>query len=182
MYLTRFEINAARRGARDLLASPHRLHAAVLAAFPTAQREPTRGSDGGRILWRVDQRGHQTLLYLVSPHQPDLTHLVETAGWPATHTWDTRPYTPLLDRLTPGGHMGVPAHRQPRPQPPQDRHRATVPTVRRTSPPPNRRPGCSTAPDATASPSPDATRQGTRRRRPRTPNMAVHPRRTRPSH
>ncbi|MGH3757663.1 type I-E CRISPR-associated protein Cas6/Cse3/CasE [Actinophytocola sp.] len=99
MYLTRFEINTARRGARDLLASPHRLHAAILAAFPAAHREP---SARGRILWRVDQRSHQTLLYVVSAHQPDLTHLVETAGWPATHTWDTCPYNRLLDQLNPG--------------------------------------------------------------------------------
>jgi CRISPR system Cascade subunit CasE len=99
MYLTRFEINTVRRGARDLLASPHRMHAAVLAAFPSTQREPT---DAGRILWRVDARDRQTLLYIVSPYQPDLTHLVETAGWPATHTWDTRPYAALLDRLRSG--------------------------------------------------------------------------------
>lgn len=99
MYLTRFEINTARRGARDLLASPQRLHAAVLAAFPATHREP---GDTGRVLWRVDQRGQQTLLYLASPHEPDLTHLVETAGWPATHGWDTRPYAVLLDRLAPG--------------------------------------------------------------------------------
>lgn len=99
MYLTKFEINPARRGARDLLASPHRLHATVLAGFPAGHREPT---EHGRILWRVDQRSHQTLLYLVSPHQPDLTHLVETAGWPATQSWETRPYTPLQDRLAAG--------------------------------------------------------------------------------
>lgn len=99
MFLTRFELNTVRRGARHLLASPHRLHGAVLAAFPTNQREPTAQ---GRILWRLDQRSRQTLLYLVSPHQPDLTHLVETAGWPATQRWDTRPYTPLLDRLNSG--------------------------------------------------------------------------------
>ena len=100
MYLTRFEMNTARRGARDLFASPQRLHAAVLAAFPNSEREPT---DAGRILWRLDQRGHQTLLYVVSPHQPDLTHLVEAAGWPATQGWDTRSYLPLLDRLSVGG-------------------------------------------------------------------------------
>lgn len=100
MYLTRFEMNTVRRGTRDLLASPHRLHAAVLAAFPTGQREPT---DDGRILWRLDQRGHHTQLYIVSPHQPDLTHLVEAAGWPATQNWDTRSYAPLLDRLAVGG-------------------------------------------------------------------------------
>jgi CRISPR system Cascade subunit CasE len=99
MFLTRFELNTVRRGARHLLASPHRLHAAVLAAFPTSHREPTTQ---GRILWRLDQRSRQTLLYIVSPHQPDLTHLVEEAGWPATQQWDTRPYAPLLDRITPG--------------------------------------------------------------------------------
>jgi CRISPR system Cascade subunit CasE len=97
MYLTRFEINPRRRGARDLLASPQRMHAAVLAGFPSAQREPT---EHGRVLWRVDQRGSQTLLYVVSPHTPDLTHLVESAGWPTTSTWDTKPYAPLLDRLS----------------------------------------------------------------------------------
>lgn len=99
MYLTRFEINTARRGARALLASPHRLHGAVLHAFPGGQREPT---ERGRILWRIDQRGSQALLYVVSPHRPDLTHLVETAGWPATQGWDTRDYTPLLNRLDAG--------------------------------------------------------------------------------
>jgi CRISPR system Cascade subunit CasE len=98
-YLTRFEFNTARRGSRNLLASPQHLHAAVLAAFPSSHNQP---SDDGRVLWRLDQRPHQTLLYLVSPHQPDLTHLVEQAGWPHTHSWETRDYTPLLDHLAPG--------------------------------------------------------------------------------
>jgi CRISPR system Cascade subunit CasE len=99
MYLTRFEINSRRRGARDLLASPQRMHAAVLAAFPVALRDP---SDQGRVLWRVDQRDRQALLYIASPHQPDLTHLVEAAGWPTTRGWDSKPYAPLLDRLSAG--------------------------------------------------------------------------------
>lgn len=99
MFLTRFELNTARRGTRNLLTSPHRLHAAVLAAFPAGQREPT---EQGRILWRLDQRSQQSLLYIVSPHRPDLTHLVEAAGWPATQSWQTHSYAPLLDRLTTG--------------------------------------------------------------------------------
>ncbi|MFD8494829.1 type I-E CRISPR-associated protein Cas6/Cse3/CasE [Amycolatopsis sp. NPDC059657] len=99
MHLTRFEINAARRDARFLLASPQRMHAAVLASFPPAQREAT---EHGRVLWRVDERGNHTVLYLVSPFIPDLTHLVEQAGWPTTSTWQTRPYAPLLDRLERG--------------------------------------------------------------------------------
>lgn len=107
MYLTRFEFNTARRGARDLLASPHRLHGAVMHAFPAAQREPHRDpSAEGRILWRLDQqtdpRRSQALLYLVSPHEPDLTHIAEVAGRPTTQSWLTRPYQPLLDQLTTG--------------------------------------------------------------------------------
>jgi CRISPR system Cascade subunit CasE len=106
MYLTRFEINTARRGARSLLASPQRLHAAVLAAFPsTATAAPDR-DDAGRVLWRLDHHEHSALLYLVSPHRPDLTHLVEQAGWPTEHGWDTRDYTPLLDRLGSGQRWG----------------------------------------------------------------------------
>ncbi|CRK59255.1 CRISPR-associated protein, Cse3 family [Alloactinosynnema sp. L-07] len=99
MHLTRFEINTARRGARDLLASPQRMHAAVLASFPNHQRNATTE---GRVLWRVDHGHNQTLLYILSPHQPDLTHLVEQAGWPATHTWLTRPYANLLDGIDKG--------------------------------------------------------------------------------
>lgn len=98
MYLTRFEVNAARRAARALLASPQKLHAAVLAAFPSS----TVDDGEGRVLWRLDQRQHQVLLYLVSPGKPDLTHLVEEVGWPSTHGWDTRDYAALLDRLKTG--------------------------------------------------------------------------------
>ncbi|MEU4805066.1 type I-E CRISPR-associated protein Cas6/Cse3/CasE [Actinosynnema sp. NPDC023587] len=98
MYLTRFEINAARRAARSLLASPQKLHAAVMAAFPPSAPTPT----DGRVLWRVDRNQHQVLLYLVGPHRPDLTHLVEQVGWPTTHTWDTRDYQALLDRIEVG--------------------------------------------------------------------------------
>lgn len=99
MFLTRFEINTARRAARELLASPQKMHAAVLAGFPSIRR-PTDAD--GRVLWRLDQHRHQALLYLVSPTQPDLTHLVEAVGWPATQTWSTRHYTPFLDALTKG--------------------------------------------------------------------------------
>lgn len=101
MHLTRFEINPARRDARALLASPQKLHAAVLAAFPPRDTPPEQG----RVLWRIDRTGHRAALFIVSPHRPDLTHLVEQAGWPATDTtWDTRDYQPLLDRLDTGQH------------------------------------------------------------------------------
>lgn len=98
-YLTRMTINAARRDARRLLGSPQAMHAAVLAAFPA---RPAAGG-GSRVLWRLDagQDEHRPLLYLLSPDPPDLTHIVERAGWPTLgETWQTRDYQPLLDRLT----------------------------------------------------------------------------------
>lgn len=94
MHLTRFEINPARRDARSMLASPQRMHAAVLAAFPESR-------DDGRILWRLDEGRHDVVLYVVSPGKPDLTHLVETIGRP-TYGWQTGDYGPFLDRLVAG--------------------------------------------------------------------------------
>lgn len=97
MYLTRFSINTARRGARHLLASQQRMHAAVLWGFPPA-------ADPGRVLWRVDTDGPHSDLYVVSHARPDLTNLVEQAGWPTQpdRTWQTADYAPFLGRLAAG--------------------------------------------------------------------------------
>ncbi len=95
MYLTRFAVNTSRRGARRLLASPQRVHAAVLAGFPP-------DTDHGRVLWRLDEAEHRTDLFIVSRRRPDLTHLVEEAGWPTSSTWETASYQPFLDRLAIG--------------------------------------------------------------------------------
>ncbi|EGX58181.1 CRISPR-associated protein, Cse3 family [Streptomyces zinciresistens K42] len=98
MFLTRFRINTARMGARRLLTSPQSLHAAVMASF--AER-PDHQGDGPRVLWRLDQQSRsEVLLYIVSPGRPDLTHLVEQAGWPTTGGWQTKPYASFLTRLT----------------------------------------------------------------------------------
>ena len=94
MFLTRCELNPARRGARKLLGSPQAMHAAVMAAFP---RETA--SNGGRALWRVDEVRAGTYLYLVSPWKPDLTHVVEQAGWPTTSNWKTVDYEPPLNQV-----------------------------------------------------------------------------------
>lgn len=97
MFLTRMQINPARRGARRLLSSPQALHAAVLSGFADA-----RPTEEGRVLWRLDTHGrHRVLLYIVSPEKPDLTHLVEQAGWPTTEAWQTGAYDGLLDSLEP---------------------------------------------------------------------------------
>lgn len=107
-FLTRFRINTARPGARRLLSSPQAMHATVLASFPDLLPTSSAAPDGQRVLWRLDHRARaEVVLYLVSPNRPDLTHLVEQAGWPAVadpHNpgWQTRPYSPFLDRLTAG--------------------------------------------------------------------------------
>lgn len=101
MFLTRMHLNPARRGTHFLLASPQRLHAAVMCAFPPGTRV-----DGpeGRVLWRIDRGESPTVtLYVSSVGQPDLTHVVEQAGWPtAPNPWQSVDSSPLLSRLTAG--------------------------------------------------------------------------------
>lgn len=96
MFLTQMELHPGRRGTRFLLGSPQRMHAEVLAAFP-------RGADSGRVLWRLDaEANRRLLLYVVSAQKPDLTGIVEKAGWPATSTWRTAAYDSFLARITSG--------------------------------------------------------------------------------
>jgi CRISPR system Cascade subunit CasE len=107
MYLTRFDVNLARRGTQRLLGSPQAMHAAVLASF--APQSPEAGPREGlaRVLWRIDRTGKTAAqLYIASPTMPDLTHLVEQAGWPTTQTWQSRDYSTLLDRLEEGQQWG----------------------------------------------------------------------------
>jgi CRISPR system Cascade subunit CasE len=99
-HLTRFRLNTARLGARRLLSSPQVLHAAVMSSFAEI---PPPGGDGPRVLWRIDRNSRaETYLYIVSLAEPDLSHLVEQAGWPTTGRWETHDYEPLLSRLTTG--------------------------------------------------------------------------------
>ncbi|MGW9450183.1 type I-E CRISPR-associated protein Cas6/Cse3/CasE [Streptomyces sp. NPDC055632] len=107
MYLTRFRVNTARIGARRLLSSRQVLHAAVMSSFPTLLPTDQPAPETPRVLWRLDHNAPgEVLLFLVSPHAPDLTHLVEQAGWPTALVdgpgWQTRPYAPFLSRLTKG--------------------------------------------------------------------------------
>lgn len=101
-YLSRFEFHRARREAKRLLASPNSIHGAVLAAF----RAPPTGSSVDRLLWRIDQNDHRAVLYLLSSQAPDLTHLVEAAGWLEGPGWETIDYTPMLAALAVGQEWG----------------------------------------------------------------------------
>lgn len=103
MYLSRAYLNPQRTGAQRMLVNPQRMHAAVLASFPQQPVVPM--PDAGRVLWRVDSDNpYRAVLLVVSPQRPDLTAVVEQAGWPSADApqWETRPYRPLLDRLTKG--------------------------------------------------------------------------------
>ncbi|MFG2646003.1 type I-E CRISPR-associated protein Cas6/Cse3/CasE [Streptomyces sp. NPDC048370] len=111
MYLTRFRLNAARIGARRLLSSRQVMHAAVMAAFPNLLPTDQPTPDAPRVLWRLDNNAPgEVFLFLVSPDAPDLTHVVEQAGWPTAMVdgpgWQTRAYAPFLDRLVEGGQWG----------------------------------------------------------------------------
>lgn len=94
MYLSRMELNLARRGAQKLLANPQAMHAAVLAAFP-------HGTES-RPLWRIDRDRDGVKLYVLSSGRPSFEHLQEQAGWSEQVTWESRDYAGLLARLQVG--------------------------------------------------------------------------------
>ena len=111
MHLTRFRFNTHRPGARKLLSSPQALHAAVLGGFPELLPGEPPGAPGGpRVLWRVDRNARaEVFLYVVSPDRPELTHLVEQAGWPRAEPdtwWKTHDYSGFLSRLETGQTWG----------------------------------------------------------------------------
>ncbi|MBC3186606.1 type I-E CRISPR-associated protein Cas6/Cse3/CasE [Corynebacterium sp. zg-331] len=93
---TKVLLNPQRRGARTLLLNPQAMHAAVRSAFP-----PDLSEEDARVLWRVDHRGHEHVLYIVGSEKPDAANIIEQAGW------DTRPaqsadYALLLGKLMRG--------------------------------------------------------------------------------
>ena len=99
MYISKAVLNPQRRGAKRLLSSPQRMHAAVLASFaPGGESE----SAAGRILWRLDPGEHHVDLLVVSPRLPDLIGIVEEAGWPLTTPAQSKPYGQFLDRVCVG--------------------------------------------------------------------------------
>jgi CRISPR system Cascade subunit CasE len=71
------------------------MHAAVLGCFHAGQAP-------GRVLWRLDPHREQHWLYVVGAARPDLTGMLEQAGWPETQLGDVRSYDGFLDRLAEG--------------------------------------------------------------------------------
>jgi len=74
------------------------MHAAVLSAFPPGSEHET-----ARVLWRLDRGVDKLTLYISSPRKPDLTHVVEQAGWPtAPDPWSSASLDHFLTGLQPG--------------------------------------------------------------------------------
>ena len=96
MFLTKIDLDPARRLARKYLGSPQIMHAVVLRA--------TGGDDGdgpGRVLWRADRGPAVTTLYLLSHSEPDCTQIVAEAGAAGTRSL-TLDYSPFLATLDAG--------------------------------------------------------------------------------
>ena len=91
MYLSRAELDPTRRETMVALISPQKFHGAVENAFPGARR---------RRLWRLDSLNGKLYLLLLSEERPDLTALCAQFGTGAPP--ETRPYDPLLERVTAG--------------------------------------------------------------------------------
>lgn len=94
-YFTRIDINTRRRNAVRLLASPNRVHGAMLQCFPPSQSPK-------RPLWRLDRTAAGTSVYLVSDVAPDPTGFVEEYGWPVAGGWETRDYAVVLGAVQTG--------------------------------------------------------------------------------
>lgn len=97
MYLTQMPLNPQRRSTRDLVGSPQRIHAAVLAGFLPGV------ADRGRVLWRLDADGpHSLNLFVVSAEVPSFDALAEQAGWSSNPVWKTADYDRFLSNLALG--------------------------------------------------------------------------------
>lgn len=93
---TRVLLNPRTKGGAKLLTNPQAMHAAVRAAFP-----PDLDESSGRVLWRVDNHGHEHALYIVGPEKPTTRHIVEQAGW-ETRPGESADYSRLLGSLMKG--------------------------------------------------------------------------------
>lgn len=97
MFISRCEINPAKRQARKLLGSPQAMHAAVMSCFPRSQSDEV-----GRILWRIDENNGAQFLLIVSSVKPDLSVIEEQAGWVTSSTAEYKKYGPFLDQIEDG--------------------------------------------------------------------------------
>lgn len=92
MYLTQMRLDMNNRRTLSALSSPSKIHGAVESSF-SGERQ--------RNLWRIDSRSGQNYLLILSTEKPDLSNVAEQFA-PPGETWQTKDYTPLLDRIRQG--------------------------------------------------------------------------------
>ncbi|MFF5859870.1 type I-E CRISPR-associated protein Cas6/Cse3/CasE [Streptomyces sp. NPDC012751] len=126
-YLSKIALNPRRRTAVALLASPHRLHAAILSGLAV---QPVTE----RVLWRLDSNTpHRADVLVLTESRPSWAHLVDDAGWPGADGGAPliADYTPLLEHLARGREFGFrltanPVHNIPRPSRPSEQQAARL--------------------------------------------------------
>ena len=89
MYLSQLHLDGNSRQTRNALSAPNKFHGAVESAFPGSRE---------RNLWRIDQRGGQFYLLVLSAQKPDLTAASEQFGVQG-ETWQTKSCQALLERI-----------------------------------------------------------------------------------
>ena len=92
MYMTRMELDTAKRATMLALASPNLLHGAIESSFPGERK---------RRLWRVDSLKGRQYLLIVSEDRPDLSAACAQFGVDRGG-WETRDYAPFLGRIEAG--------------------------------------------------------------------------------
>lgn len=92
MYLTQMRLDMNNHRTLSAISAPNKLHGALESSFPGERQ---------RNLWRIDSRGGQNYLLILSSEKPDLSRMAVQFA-PPGETWQTKDYTPLLDRICQG--------------------------------------------------------------------------------
>ena len=94
MYMTRMRLDLNSRQTMKALVAPNLFHGAIERSFEGERK---------RNLWRIDNLNGVSYLILLSTNRPDLASMVCQFGVKGSSTeWETKDYTPLLERIQPG--------------------------------------------------------------------------------
>ncbi len=94
MYMTRMRLDLSSRQTMKALVAPNLFHGAIERAFEGERK---------RNLWRIDNLNGASYLILLSTDIPNLTSMVHKFGVKGSAPeWETRDYTPLLERIQSG--------------------------------------------------------------------------------
>jgi CRISPR system Cascade subunit CasE len=92
MFLTRVPLDTNRRETLKALNNLNMFHGALASIFQQGE---------GRILWRIDKLYDRYFLYILSPQEPDCSHLIRQFGNKNMYA-ETKNYEILLDKIDTG--------------------------------------------------------------------------------